>query len=436
LIQIFTEKPSARLQYTAEALFGRIGGHKVEIVSNKKKLNPQYLLINYSDNHIPSDIQIVPQGLLYETGIRKVQTSWSSEGSIPELLLEGKPFDLLAAGFYLLSRYEEYDYYTPDHHQRFPAEESCLLEGQVLERPIVDEWVTDFLNSHAGKISDLRKNSERFKVISTIDVDQAWKYKHKPLWLHFARSLSDVVNGNWAAITERWSVLFNKKRDPWYTYDFLKNFANSIKLNVKCFIQVGRRGEFDKNVAIQNKAFRRLINNIHSFASVGIHPSYSSNFNTSWVGKEKEDLELVLGKQVTLSRQHYLMHKMPETYQHLVKLGIQEEHTLGYSTHLGFRAGTSIPFYFYDIEKETATRMLLVPFCFMDITPQHYLKWTPEESIKRLKTLVDKVHAVQGTFASLWHNESLSNQDQWKNWRKVYEEVHTYACALEAQALT
>jgi len=36
---------------------------------------------------------------------------------------------------------------------------------------------------------------------------------------------------------------------------------------------------------------------------------------------------------------------------------------------------------------------------------------------------VDEVKKVNGTFISLWHNESLSNQKRWKGWQQVYESM-------------
>jgi hypothetical protein len=30
---------------------------------------------------------------------------------------------------------------------------------------------------------------------------------------------------------------------------------------------------------------------------------------------------------------------------------------------------------------------------------------------------------VNGVFSSLWHNETLSDEKQWKGWKKVYEDI-------------
>ena len=117
------------------------------------------------------------------------------------------------------------------------------------------------------------------------------------------------------------------------------------------------------------------------------------------------------------------MHRMPETYQTLIKNGITEDHTMGYSTHLGFRAGIAAPFYWFDLENNIQTKLKLVPFCAMDITPLHYRKESPDKAIKTLRNLMEKVNDVGGLFVSLWHNESFSETERWRGWRVVYESL-------------
>ncbi len=45
----------------------------------------------------------------------------------------------------------------------------------------------------------------------------------------------------------------------------------------------------------------------------------------------------------------------------------------------------------------------------------------PDEALDRIKNILRQVKQVEGTFLSLWHNESLSGQGIWKGWREVFE---------------
>ena len=135
-------------------------------------------------------------------------------------------------------------------------------------------------------------------------------------------------------------------------------------------------------------------------------------------------LEKITGQKPKLSRQHFLIHQFPFTYSNLIKNGIEQDYTLGYTSQYGFRAGIASPFYFYDLEKDETTNLLLYPFCSMDITPLHYYKLTPEQALEKNRELLKKVIQVNGTFISLWHNESLSGKLRWKgDWKKVYEKL-------------
>jgi hypothetical protein len=40
-----------------------------------------------------------------------------------------------------------------------------------------------------------------------------------------------------------------------------------------------------------------------------------------------------------------------------------------------------------------------------------------------IRPMIKEIKAVNGTFISLWHNESLSNDKRWIGWHQVYEEM-------------
>ncbi|MGB1316835.1 MAG: hypothetical protein ACPG5W_01445, partial [Flavobacteriales bacterium] len=51
---------------------------------------------------------------------------------------------------------------------------------------------------------------------------------------------------------------------------------------------------------------------------------------------------------------------------------------------------------------------------------KYYMKLSPEESKAHITELVKTVKSVNGTFISLWHNETLSNVGLWAGWRDVF----------------
>lgn len=394
------------------------------------KSDSEDITINYSRNLQVKGIQIEPVGLLNETQLNgkwhenieitlweKLPILFQTSGSIP--------FDLFSAVFYCVSRYEEYLPFEPDIHNRFTAEKSFLFKHSLLDKPIVNQWINSLMNVILAKNPSVLFNPRQFEYISTIDVDQAWKFKHKGFFRNVAGTFRDFVRGKWENLKHRWPTLLGLIPDTFYNFDWQKELHSPYQTKVKYFILLGDFGGFDKNISYKNRAFQKLIKSLYTAPNtqVGIHPSYKSNTQNKQVKEEIKRLKDIANKEVSISRQHFLMHKMPFTYQNLLELGIKEDHTMGYSTHLGFRAGIAAPFYFFDLSKNAATDLKLYPFCAMDITPLHYMNQTPEEALNTLTALMNEVKSVNGLFISLWHNESFSETERWKGWRKVYERL-------------
>jgi len=101
---------------------------------------------------------------------------------------------------------------------------------------------------------------------------------------------------------------------------------------------------------------------------------------------------------------------------------------MGYAMDIGFRAGTSLPFYWYDLSKEAMTKLKIHPFQVMEVTLKEYLKLNPEAAKEKITSLLNTVKSVNGTFCSLWHNSSFSELEGWNEWEAVYvdllEKVH------------
>jgi hypothetical protein len=57
----------------------------------------------------------------------------------------------------------------------------------------------------------------------------------------------------------------------------------------------------------------------------------------------------------------------------------------------------------------------------MDVTMKNYLQMNPDEAWQLIEKLMQEVKNVNGTFVSLWHNESLKDSGQWAGWRKLFE---------------
>ena len=421
-IKIYCPDPSARHRYIFDLLFKELLGTDYIFIDDISLCH-----FNYSKDS-GGLCHILPHGLLSEKNIRpdiqvvfeNIDNQWfmfrTNDAS-------KTPFDVFAASFYLVSRYEEYMPYEADDHNRFSARFSCLTQNDLLEEPLINKWALYIKNIFSSS-TDLRFIPRKFEFLSTIDVDQAWKFKNKGLFRNVLGTFRDLKEGKWENFRDRWPVLFGFRKDPFHeAFSWHKLQENKYDIKPNYFMLLGDYGTFDKNTSHKNSEFVKFIQSLDSADSIGIHPSYNSNTEKPKVAQEINRLESILCRPIVMSRQHFLMHRMPETYQTLIKNGITEDHTMGYSTHLGFRAGIAAPFYWFDLENNIQTKLKLVPFCAMDITPLHYRKESPDKAIKTLRNLMEKVNDVGGLFVSLWHNESFSETERWRGWRVVYESL-------------
>jgi hypothetical protein len=423
-VNIYCKNRTARHDFVFSLLFEELLGAQYQYVNDSNQA-----LLNYSNESLGFGINCIPHGLLSEDTIRasvQDEISFEAWGGTSCFFKTGSstlPFDLFSATFYLVSRYEEYLDHTPDVHLRFSAESSVLLKNKVLDKPLVNLWALALKEIMLELKPQLKFKPRSFQFISTLDIDQAWKFKHKGIIRNVGGFVIDLISLNTENLKARIPVILGIKTDPFYNFEWQKEVHSKEKIQTKYFFLLGNYSRYDKNTSYRNRSFKRLIKEVSLFtrSRVGIHPSYLSNMSNKQLKKEFKRLNNVTGKKPTLSRQHYLMHKMPETYQNLVAFGIKEEHTMGYSTHLGFRAGIAAPFHFFDLSTNTKTDMVLYPFCAMDITPLHYRNENPTEAILTLKNLMNQVKEVGGLFIPLWHNESLSESGRWKDWRKVYQ---------------
>jgi hypothetical protein len=434
LILVYTHKITPRIRYIFKHIFTRTLMASVGFTSKIEDFvahnGPK---MSYTKNPLGSEFFVRSTEILFEQGVNDLEinvTKWDevhcffSAGSKSSI-----PFDIFAASFYLISRYEEYLPHVKDIHGRFTAEQSLAYQHQFLEKPVIDIWANKFLSLFKEKFPDYTYIQRNYQFISTIDVDNAFAYKYKSLLRTIGGFLKDLYKLKFLSFLNRFAVLSNIKKDPFNTFDKLLEYKKKYNATTLFFFLIADYTTFDTNVSASKNKFRLLIKSIVDYANVGLHPSYFTMLNGALLKKEKERLEDITNMPTKRSRQHYLRFSMPETYQNLIDLEIEEDYSMGYASNVGFRAGTCTPFYFYDLDFEIQTPLKVFPFALMDTTLNDYMKLTPKQSLGRIRDLRNEVKAVDGLFITLFHNESLSNYTRWKGWQRLYESMLKIAAA-------
>ncbi|RLD79180.1 MAG: hypothetical protein DRJ07_12125 [Bacteroidetes bacterium] len=430
---IYSLKITPRLNYIFDFILIELLGISYSFTNDLDTfVNSSSIKIQYSPNYtsIPNSLFLKADKLLFESDIKTQNIevlSWRETKAFFKTDDQSFiPYDIFAAGFYLLSRYEEYLPFEHDKYGRFGADQSLAYKHNFIKQPVVDIWA-EYLKVELLKYYPKLKFKERkFHFISTIDIDNAYAYLHKGIFRSISSSAKLLLSFKWNELIEKIRVHQGKSVDPYDSYQFLEKIHSKYNVPAIYFFLTAKYAKYDKNISPDSKQFNQLVKFISKDYEIGIHPSYASNRNVNNVKSEKEKLEKLSQKEITRSRQHFLMLKFPETYRNLIMSGIEEDYSMGYVSVTGFRAGTCIPFHFFDLEANETKNLKITPFALMDVGLKDYNRLDAEEATKEIEKIIENVKKVQGLFVSLWHNESLGNKRKWENWKYTYEKMMKY----------
>lgn len=432
-IIIFSKRKTNRQLFIFQLIFTDLLGLNFTVVCNETEFeNFSGPKLSYSDQAIGDEFFIASSNLLFERGIQSQEFGFSTYLNLPCFFetynrKSKYRFDLLAASFYLVTRYEEYLPFIKDRFGRFSATESIAFQHHFLNKPLVNIWALDLGKKLKTAFPELEITNTEYHFYPTIDIDAAYSFKEKGFLRTIGGYIKNFRDKNYREAIIRTNVIRGKVQDPFDTFDKLIELHQKHELEAIYFILFAIYNEFDKNIPRTNRTFQSLIRKLADYSYVGIHPSFSSNEHNAYLSEEVNLLSEVVHNEITKSRQHFLKLHLPRTYHELINIGIKEDYTMGYSDQIGFRASICTPYFFYDLENEQQSSLKIFPFAVMDGTLRDYLSLEIDESYSRVCQLIDEVKNVNGTFISLWHNESMSNQKRWIGWDSLYEKIILYA---------
>ncbi len=429
MILIYSISVTPRMEYVFELVFSELLGISVRFTTDEEKFRDfNGAKINYGKQKQENELFCYAENILFEKKVKEQNFDIGEYKKINCIFYHNHkdaflPFDLFAATFYLVTRYEEYLPFKADKFGRFSHEESIAYKYKFLTRPVVNIWVSWLSVVLKEKFPNLKIEKQRFKFMPSYDIDIAYAYQNKGLIRNLGAYLLELRAFKFKRIYQRTKVLLRKIKDPYDTYDYQIALQKKYELTPIYFFLLGRFSAYDRNISSDTPAYQNLMQSLADYARVGVHPSYKSYLNKELVKKEIRLLSKIVKREIKASRQHYILLDFPNIYQTLLKNGIRKEYSMGYPSHIGFRASIASSYLFYDLTTEIKTPMRIYPFCIMDVSLKEYMQLDTQKALKSCLEMLEEVRRLGGFFMTIFHNHTLSETDGWENWTNFYEQL-------------
>ena len=146
---ILVPKITNRLQFALDLVFGTLLGVDFKLTTDNNRFRDfEGQKMSYGPNPLWDEPFQKSAGLLFERDIYEQELKpfdfMDVKGIFPVYSQRSiMPFDVFAASFYLVTRYEEYLPQVRDQYGRFTPESSCLFQMGMLAKPIVDIWALE-----------------------------------------------------------------------------------------------------------------------------------------------------------------------------------------------------------------------------------------------------------------------------------------------------
>jgi hypothetical protein len=429
MVLIYSHTGSARLLYICTFIFKEQLGIPFQLTIDSEKFRAHTgPKINYSHLKFSAgEFHIENHNLLFEQHIKPQAVDCFTENNYTAFFKTANSdfsFDIFAASFYLITRYEEYLPHEKDMYGRYHHENSLAYRKGFLNIPLINCWVQELAVVLQEKFPAMNMKQPVFSFQPTYDIDIAYSYKYKGL----ARNTGGFLK---APSLERIKVLAGGAKDPFDCYDWLKDLHEKYRLQaIYFFLLAEKNGPYDKNILPYKDAMWKLVRKHANKFTVGLHPSWQSGDDKLLLKKEKAQLlDMTDGTKMfspsgnirVVSRQHYIRFNLPEGYQKLIQAGITDDYSMGYGSINGFRASVASSFYWYDLEKEANTVLRVHPFCFMDANSFYEQRQDPGQTFEELMHYLAVCKQVNGTLISIWHNHILGTAADFSGWKEIYE---------------
>jgi len=339
-------------------------------------------------------------------------------------------YDLFWNAFVFLSRYEEY----------LSEKTGRRINSYCIQHPRSnkDSFEIPIVNHLFNELEDLisRNYSLPFgeRADPYFDLSHDVDYIEKTIQLRLKQSTFNMYNTIKNVFRPKHflhnllrTVKFLFSNPSYWCFDYWENLETRLckTSTFYVYVKTGKKTigswlidpsyNLEKNKLLQDK----LKSLKQSGFQIGLHGSFKSALDFEQLKREKEELEEILGTQVTKTRQHWLnYHELftPEFHERLFK----SDSTIGWNDRMGFRSGIANKYRPYNFLTGKTYSYMITPLLIMDSHTYDYAK--SEQAFSKSMGLIEIAKTVsKATSVSISWHQRVASADY--RWNKHYEEL-------------
>lgn len=434
MLLVHVQQITPRVTYTFKQICKRVLGVDVDFTTKIEAFiahdGPK---LSYGKQPLGNELHCQSVALLFENGLNELSIrvkDWAQTKCFFEVTNQeaALPFDIFAATFYLLSRYEEYLPHVKDHLLRFPATQSLAYKNDFLTQPVVDIWAYKFKAVLLERYPQMHFPKKSMKVFPVFTISQTFAYKNKGVLRVMGGFVLDIWRLQFNRFSERLRVILGFKKDPFDTFDFIASLQKNNKIDAKMLFSQGDYAAHDVNVSHANPSHKAIIKNMADYMHVGLLCSYEAVTNALLLKKEKNRIEQILNRNLESTACLFSKIRLPKAYRNFIELEISKDYSMGYEQNSGFRAGTCTPFLFYDLDYEVQTPLMVYSYCTS--YQSNMAKYESDKVPEEINAYLKEIEQVNGTFITVFSNVLFGGSYSQLIWKKVLQNIWSYHMKL------
>lgn len=417
MILIYVSKITSRKEYIFKHIFKRLLQQDYELTTDIQKfVGHKGVKLSYGLKPLGNELYIWSYGLLDENGIEIHDISQCTWNSQPAFFTAPRtshvPFDIFSATFYLITRYEEYLPQVKDERGRYDPVESIAVKGNFIQLPIIDIWAQHLL----AKINEVfKENLSRLRKKNTtvaIETTQLRQYRWRGLIPNLFAFFSGLRKFQLRQVVQQVMVLLGVYMDPFENEDFIikrlskhSGKRRSLGDEAKQVLFFFHFGTANLNNSFRNKKIIERVKHIADYVKVGLR--YSENCTAEDMKLEARRFESIFSRPLINTMAAHSKIEIPGHYKQLVDVEKIQDYSMGYVNMPGFRAGTSMPYYFYDLDYEVQTPLLIHPYALHYQSIEGRMLNGQKQIIEQM---AERVSEVSGDFIVMFDYRQFHNK--------------------------